>query len=366
MRTVRLLALSFSTCQRRAAASFPSVPPSRHFSRSVCCKGWIAQYKSKWYREVTERSRQMYPQPEPRRSSFVDWNYGAELYAFGKRLGEEFDSDLLREALRFESYVVKAIQEEKQLGLTDFEDFSSDGNDSNEVLRSNRSLIKDGRDFMEAFIPTYIRGDLVHLPEEGVRALSEHLLSPNVLCHVAKHLGLKDLILSNNYPPTDDEFAETFCAVIGCLLKSPAGGVHRARTFVRDFLLTQLMAKDLLEIWNPFNPMGILVGILSGQSRPLPESRICFSTAINTLESSYVVGIYSDRMMIGKGPGRTTEEAELMAAYDALRRIFHIDPKRIVFPDCRKEISKESLKQEPNPSVAELSDVRKRVSNEVQ
>lgn len=39
------------------------------------------------------------PEPEQPRSSFLEWNYEAELFAFGKRLGEEFDKNLLKKAL---------------------------------------------------------------------------------------------------------------------------------------------------------------------------------------------------------------------------------------------------------------------------
>lgn len=38
-------------------------------------------------------------EPEQPRSSFLEWNYEAELFAFGKRLGEEFDRNLLKKAL---------------------------------------------------------------------------------------------------------------------------------------------------------------------------------------------------------------------------------------------------------------------------
>ncbi|KRT79671.1 hypothetical protein AMK59_8804, partial [Oryctes borbonicus] len=44
------------------------------------------------------------PKPEPR-SSYLEWNYDAEIFAFGKRLGEEFKEDVLRRALTHRSYV---------------------------------------------------------------------------------------------------------------------------------------------------------------------------------------------------------------------------------------------------------------------
>lgn len=41
--------------------------------------------------------------PEPR-SSYLEWNYDAEIYAFGMRLNEEFDENILRKALVHRSY----------------------------------------------------------------------------------------------------------------------------------------------------------------------------------------------------------------------------------------------------------------------
>lgn len=45
------------------------------------------------------------PEPEKPRSSYLEWNYDAEMYAFGKRLGEEFDKELLKQALIQREYV---------------------------------------------------------------------------------------------------------------------------------------------------------------------------------------------------------------------------------------------------------------------
>ena len=36
------------------------------------------------------------PEPERHRSEYPNWNFEAELFAFGRRLGEEFDEPTLR------------------------------------------------------------------------------------------------------------------------------------------------------------------------------------------------------------------------------------------------------------------------------
>lgn len=40
------------------------------------------------------------------RSTYLEWNYDAEIYAFGKRLNEDFQEDLLRTALINRSYTL--------------------------------------------------------------------------------------------------------------------------------------------------------------------------------------------------------------------------------------------------------------------
>jgi large subunit ribosomal protein L44 len=40
--------------------------------------------------EIRRRKRIVGKLPEPRRSDFIDWNYEAEIYAFGIRLHEKF------------------------------------------------------------------------------------------------------------------------------------------------------------------------------------------------------------------------------------------------------------------------------------
>lgn len=50
-------------------------------------------------KELRNRRIKIGPEPEQPRSSYLEWNYEAELFAFGKRLGEEFERNLLKKAL---------------------------------------------------------------------------------------------------------------------------------------------------------------------------------------------------------------------------------------------------------------------------
>lgn len=55
---------------------------------------------------------------------------------------------------------------------------------------------------------------------------------------------------------------------------------ERAGLFVRDFVVSQLAGKNLMEIWDVKNPMGLLSSVLSMQGRGPPEPRYLQKTSI--------------------------------------------------------------------------------------
>lgn len=70
---------------------------------SVSDRG-VARHTSKWLKAVNERRKKYEEKYKDklahvqRRSNFVDWNLNAEVYAFGKRLNEDFRIELLLQA----------------------------------------------------------------------------------------------------------------------------------------------------------------------------------------------------------------------------------------------------------------------------
>lgn len=69
------------------------------------------------------------------RNQFLEWNLEAELYAFGRRLNEDFDLDLLLQAFTDRSYVIKEEMKQKELGV--------------EIqMKDNRELADEGKGFV--------------------------------------------------------------------------------------------------------------------------------------------------------------------------------------------------------------------------
>lgn len=87
-------------------------------------------------------------------------NFGSEVYAFGKRLGEEFDDTLLRQAFTDKQYILEISKEQEKVGVE-----SGDGR----VMNSNEELAREGRELISQYVFGFLRHTFKNLPEEGVR-----------------------------------------------------------------------------------------------------------------------------------------------------------------------------------------------------
>ncbi|XP_072163640.1 large ribosomal subunit protein mL44-like [Diadema setosum] len=261
-------------------------------------------------------------EPKKPRSHQDNWDYTSEIYAFGQRFGEQFNDATIRTAFTHRSYVEKEEAHRKEMGLLD--------KDSQLQLEDNSALSQTGYLFSSSYVKSYLRHSLPKVPEEGQRAIHQYLLSGNVLSHVAGNLGMRDLILCADFPVPSEILEMTFMAIIGALLEDQ--GPDRAGLFVRDFLLPQLMDKDLCEIWRVDNPMGVVTGILEAEGKDLPESRLMREAGKSTITPLFIVGVYSNKRLLGWAPGESISAAEEEAAYVALRNLLDIPEKRPPLP----------------------------------
>jgi len=168
-----------------------------------------------------------------------------------------------------------------------------------------------------------------NFPAEGRHAVLEYLTSEQLLAEVGFHIGLKELVLSPVYPPTREELATSFKAVVGALARTDE---ERGKHLVVDLVASQLHGKDLNELWSVRNPMRELTETLESMGRPAPESRLLWENAPGSILASYTVGIYVDRELIGESPGETVEFAEEMAARDALRNLYRTSENAAPLP----------------------------------
>ncbi|KAI1893815.1 hypothetical protein AGOR_G00127560 [Albula goreensis] len=272
--------------------------------------------KKRWMKAYTllmERKTKLEGPPPPiPRSHQPNWDYHAEVQAFSSRLQENVSLELLKTAFVNPCYVRTEEEKRRSLGLDDEAAALS--------LRDNTELQGRGLDFTHSFLSDWCRGNFPNLPAEGVAAMVGHLTSPTVMCHIARNLAVEELTMSGQFPVADDVLHATFYAVIGALHES--SGPERAGFFLRDFLVPQLIGKDLFEVWPVVNPMGLLVEEMSRRKQSLPELCLTRSAGASTVLPLYFVGLYSDKKLLAEGPGETVLAAEEEAARVALRKLY--------------------------------------------
>ncbi|XP_067132530.1 large ribosomal subunit protein mL44 [Centruroides vittatus] len=276
------------------------------------------------------------PPPVVPRSMWLTWNRTSEIFAFGKRLNEEFKEETLETVFTHQSYITKEEKKRENLEVS--------SQDLALKLVDNSVLISEGTAIMTRYIMAYLRHVFPFLPEEGICAIHDYLMSEDVLSHVSFNIGTEELILCEEEPPSKSTLANTLKAIIGAIQRDQ--NLYKAEIFVQDFILTQLIGKDIQEMWKISNPMLMLSSIIERQGK-LPESRLLWKAGTNTIFAVYHVGIYCDKVLLGKGPGETIKEAVDVAARDALNKMFHITPGSFSLPFGDKghklELDKEKI-----------------------
>lgn len=273
----------------------------------------IARWVAPTLKMLKIRRDKIGPEPERPRSSYLDWNYDAELFAFGPRLNESFEKDLLLKAVTNRSYLTCGKPEHELLSRED-----------------NSELAHEGERLIATCIGEFLNANLPKFPADGKRAVCDHLTTESMLSNVAKHLGVKDIVLCAEFPVSESTLAATFKAIVAALFRS--SGPERTANFVKDFVITQLNGTDLDEIWlRNGTAMEILTAHFSKTGRAAPEPRLCTTSGTNTILAVYRVALYDDGSMIGIGWGESIEIATDVAARNALQRIFGTEESTLSF-----------------------------------
>lgn len=251
-----------------------------------------------------------------KRSGFIDWNFDAEIYSYGMRLNENFDLKLLERAFVQRSYVVQEKHRLEQLG-TDTSDIN---------MLDNTDLAEKGRKLASQYVEGYLRYHLPRYPDEGIAALQNYLLSTEKLAYISSNLGSKEIILAEEYPPSQESLAQTILAVIGALEESQTdGNLDRPYNFIRDFICTQLNQQDINEIWKIENPFELLKQVCAHQKIPNIEARIIGDVSKRDILACCRIGIYDSdsKKLLGNGFGDTYENGIETASIDALSKLFN-------------------------------------------
>lgn len=137
------------------------------------------------------------------------------------------------------------------------------------------------------------------------------------------------MVFCEEFPPSLATLADTVPAVISAI--SRASGTDRANRFIADFILTYLNGADMLEIW-PLHQMDLdLNEYLRQKGEPEVEPRILHRSAIGTIESCYIVGMFQgpEHRLLGQAPGESLQIARRMAELDSFRNLFGLTVPQI-------------------------------------
>lgn len=148
----------------------------------------IARWVAPTLRELRVRKKKFGLTKEvTQRNTFIEWNPRAELFAFGKRLNESFDQDLLQQAFTLRSYINQEEIRQRNAGIDDPDIGNS---------KDNRGLAERGSEILGEYVEAFLRVHLPKLPEDGISAVKKYLLSEEMLAKISKNLGTTDIIFS--------------------------------------------------------------------------------------------------------------------------------------------------------------------------
>ncbi|KRZ11990.1 Uncharacterized protein T11_12575 [Trichinella zimbabwensis] len=293
--------------------------------RNVTLLTISCRYKKRWYRDYIRdlwgRRVLLGPDKDVPRSSFPSWNYNAELFALKSRIGTNLNDDTLRRALIDQSYVIREIDERKQLL-----DASSDVEFASSVLTD----IQDNTDLIR-------------------KAAHDFITSEEKLAKISRELGIYDLLMADNFPYNNSLMSNSLRAIVGAILFD--GNKAEAGYFVQDFVLTQLINVDINELWYFKEPLKILTAVMEKNNRGTPEPRILRSSGEFTVTPVYVVGIYSDKKLIAAGESLLI--ATEMAARDCLKNLWGSTEKSVKFKfgEQGRQIDLHNFYEMPNQSL---------------
>lgn len=272
----------------------------------------MMHYRSKEWEAIQQN------EPTPRQK-LPEWNHRSEMFAFCKRLGEDLSEDRLKNVFTDQSYISMERKRREELGI--------EGLDLS--IADNEDYALQGQTVMSPFIKKYLRYFLPLLPEEGITALHDFLMDQDSQADMSKWLGTPEIIFCNKYYPDDEMMAKTLKAFIGAL--SEEKGAKHAEKFIIDLIMPYMNDKHIFEIWDLTDVRSVLRKVLQNQGMSDFESRLTRQTGQHTVEATFGVALFVDKKMIGSAAAGTLSDAEEMAAFDALKRMFKIRPGDYVF-----------------------------------
>ena len=263
-----------------------------------------------------------------------NWNYQAELSALAHRVGvESVHIPSLQVALQEDRSVVGRGQEPSRLSVL-------------------------GRSVLRHYVHEYLYFNYPKLEGSMLKDVGSFVSSESLLTELAGHLGVSQLIQTRkplSDPSNSYMVSNACCAVVGVLYERQGG--RSARSFVHDFVLSQLASKDLSEVIKLQHPRFMLHAILKGKGQPKPVSRLIGESGRATHFPSFVVGVFSGDRQLGEGCGTSIKRAEREAMIAALQMHFQTEFSNSPLPSDHDDfVPEKDLELRTNATVTDEVD----------
>ena len=250
-------------------------------------------------------------------TSYYNWNHDIELSAFAHRIGyspQKLPS--LLQAVTASGYQPLEASEEK----------------------CNDRLSVIGRSVVLMFVREFLYFTYPNMPDESMLKVDLALASSESLAKVCENLGLADIILTRPIGPeekrtkleAEDILSDALTAVVGAVYFDR--GPCAARKFVHNFILPQLSQNEINDAVRLENPRELLEFMLKQQNRGPLESRLLKESGRLTHFPTFVVGIFSDKKIVGEGAGTSLNRAEKEAMNAAVMTHIMREIKEPCFP----------------------------------
>jgi ribonuclease-3 len=218
-----------------------------------------------------------------------------------KKIGAAFkNEDLLTEALTHRSY------------LNEFPQWRLPHNERLEYL---------GDAVLELLVTEELFHKFPNYPEGQLTVLRAALVNYQILAKVAEHVGLQNFILMSRGEKKDTGkareviLANAMEAVIGALYLDQ--GFEKVRPFVKKFVMSNL--DEVVKTKSYKDAKSELQEVVQEKLRMTPNYKVLEESG-PAHKRVFKMGVYFGEKLVAEGEGASKQEAELVAAKNALKK----------------------------------------------
>jgi len=194
-------------------------------------------------------------------------------------------------------------------------------NEARENLNSNERLEFLGDSILSFIVSKYLYATFPDLPEGELTSLRSAIVKTKTLSLIAKELNLGSYLklskgeAESNGSENPSLLADTFEALLGAIFIEH--GLPKVEKVIDKFLLPKLPLIIAHKTYK--DSKSTLQEIVQEKTRTSPAYKVLKEIGPDHAKT-FTVGVYQNDKLLGTGTGKSKQEAEQMAAGDALEK----------------------------------------------